>query len=69
MQSNQDLEIPMWKRYHVEGCTCRLVDVLPDGTILLGGIDDCPVHGFGTSSILLEDGLEKREKGRCGDGS
>ena len=29
------------------GCTCRIATVLPDGTSYLGGVDDCPIHGFG----------------------
>jgi hypothetical protein len=36
------------KRYFVPGCTCRKVPCkgLP-GHMLIGGQDDCPIHGFG----------------------
>jgi len=27
------------------GCTCRIATVGLDG-VILGGVDDCPVHGF-----------------------
>ena len=28
------------------GCTCRVATELPDGSLVLGGIDDCPIHGI-----------------------
>lgn len=36
----------MTDTYFVPGCTCRAVTTLPDGTDILAGVDDCPVHGF-----------------------
>lgn len=37
----------VWRWYHVKGCQCTIAAVLPDGTMFPGGVDDCPVHGFG----------------------
>jgi hypothetical protein len=35
-----------WNKYHKDGCTCRIIPIsgAPD---MIGGNDDCPVHGFG----------------------
>ena len=43
-----------WVQYHVSGCTCRLSATLPDGRIVIGGIDDCPVHGFGIDTCCTQ---------------
>lgn len=32
-------------------CECRVLYILSDGTAFLGGIDDCPVHGFGEATV------------------
>ena len=34
------------KKDEPSSCTCRVVTTLQDGTRFLGGVDDCPVHGF-----------------------
>lgn len=39
-----------WQRVHVNGCLCSIATVLPDGTLFPGGVDDCPIHGFGGES-------------------
>lgn len=39
--------LPDNNSYFVKGCDCHVVTTLPDGTRILGGVDDCPVHGFG----------------------
>ena len=31
-------------------CTCYVVCLLPDGRNVLGGEDDCPIHGTGPSN-------------------
>lgn len=38
-----------WRRYNVENCTCRLATLYVDEDIMImpGGVDDCPIHGFG----------------------
>jgi len=46
MMTNPNLAEMEWEAYHVNGCTCRLTTILPDGQWLLGGVDDCPIHGF-----------------------
>lgn len=31
-----------------KGCTCRPIPMPDIGIVMIGGADDCPVHGFGT---------------------
>lgn len=41
-----------YKYFTQEGCTCRIIVVDADyGGIMVGGVDDCPVHGFGTDPL------------------
>jgi hypothetical protein len=30
-----------------KGCTCRPIPMPDIGVVMIGGEDDCPVHGFG----------------------
>jgi len=39
-----------WRWHHVEECLCTIAVVLPDGVLFPGGVDDCPIHGFGGES-------------------
>jgi len=33
--------------YTRPGCTCRMVPIEEINVVIVGGQDDCPVHGFG----------------------
>lgn len=41
------IQEPMLKRIEQEECTCRIIVSEVSQMLMLGGSDDCPVHGFG----------------------
>lgn len=40
------------KHFTTPGCSCRIIISPLPGSIFVGSIDDCPVHGFGKNTLV-----------------
>lgn len=48
-------------RFIQDQCTCRIIFIEATRSIIVGGEDDCPVHGFGDLKTIEDLELEEQE--------